>query len=96
MKRLYQQNEDESAIDITPMLDIVFIMLIFFVVMFQFVYSLLTGSRNEKLVNLGYSLSTYVYQIMSYLTFNTEEHPYPFSDWPKKETKIDSGGEVSK
>ena len=37
MKRLYQQNEDESAIDITPMLDIVFIMLIFFVVTSSFV-----------------------------------------------------------
>ena len=37
MKRLYQQNDDESAIDITPMLDIVFIMLIFFVVTTSFV-----------------------------------------------------------
>lgn len=37
MKRLYRQNEDESAIDITPMLDIVFIMLIFFVVTSSFV-----------------------------------------------------------
>lgn len=37
MKRLYRQNEDESAIDITPMLDIVFIMLIFFVVTTSFV-----------------------------------------------------------
>ncbi len=37
MKRLYRQNDDESAIDITPMLDIVFIMLIFFVVTSSFV-----------------------------------------------------------
>ena len=37
MKRIYQQNDDESAIDITPMLDIVFIMLIFFVVTTSFV-----------------------------------------------------------
>ncbi|MDH5368851.1 MAG: biopolymer transporter ExbD [Gammaproteobacteria bacterium] len=37
MKRLYRQNDDESAIDITPMLDIVFIMLIFFVVTTSFV-----------------------------------------------------------
>jgi len=37
MKRLYQQNDDDSAIDITPMLDIVFIMLIFFVVTTSFV-----------------------------------------------------------
>ena len=37
MKRLYQQNDDDSAIDITPMLDIVFIMLIFFIVTASFV-----------------------------------------------------------
>ena len=37
MKRLYRQNDDDSAIDITPMLDIVFIMLIFFVVTTSFV-----------------------------------------------------------
>jgi biopolymer transport protein ExbD len=37
MKRLYRQNEEESNIDITPMLDIVFIMLIFFVVTTSFV-----------------------------------------------------------
>lgn len=37
MKRIYQQDDDESAIDITPMLDIVFIMLIFFIVTTSFV-----------------------------------------------------------
>jgi len=37
MKRLYRSNDDDSAIDITPMLDIVFIMLIFFIVTTSFV-----------------------------------------------------------
>lgn len=37
MKRIYRQDDDESAIDITPMLDIVFIMLIFFIVTTSFV-----------------------------------------------------------
>jgi hypothetical protein len=32
---------------------------------------------------LGQALATYTYQIIRYLTFNTEERPFPFdSDWP--------------
>jgi len=37
MKRKYKRKKDESEINITPMLDIVFIMLIFFIVTTSFV-----------------------------------------------------------
>ncbi len=37
MRRTYQKPEEDSDIDITPMLDIVFIMLIFFIVTASFV-----------------------------------------------------------
>ena len=37
MKRRSRENDDESAIDLTPMLDVVFIMLIFFIVTSSFV-----------------------------------------------------------
>ncbi len=37
MRRRRQRNGDEAAIDITPMLDVVFIMLIFFIVTASFV-----------------------------------------------------------
>jgi len=57
--------------------------IIFAVIAFQFVLSLFTGTTNEKLVTLGQSLSTYLYQILTFLTFNSEQHPYPFSDWPQ-------------
>lgn len=59
--------------------------IIFAVIAFQFVLSLLTGKTNEKLVVLGQSLSTYLYQILMFLTFNSEQYPYPFSDWPTGE-----------
>ena len=36
-----------------------------------------------RLVKLGQSLSTYIYQILTFLTFNSNEHPYPFGAWPK-------------
>ena len=37
MRRIFKKKEEESAIDLTPMLDVVFIMLIFFIVTTSFV-----------------------------------------------------------
>jgi len=57
------------------------------VVVFQFLSVLFKGSTNPQLLALGQGLSIYTYQIMLYLTFNTEEHPYPLSAWPSKGIK---------
>ena len=51
-------------------------------VLFQFVTILLTGHANQNALRLGYNLSTYVYQVLQFQTFNTESRPFPFSDWP--------------
>ena len=37
---------------------------------------------HHDLAGFGQSLATYTYQIVMYLTFNTEEQPFPFADWP--------------
>lgn len=53
------------------------------VVVLQFFWVLFTGSRNENLLQLGQSLATYTYQVISYLTFVSEERPFPIdADWP--------------
>lgn len=52
------------------------------VIFFQFLSVLITSSKNEKLLSLGQSLSTFIYQIMTYLTFNSEVRPYPIGEWP--------------
>jgi len=48
----------------------------------QFVFSLVTGSDNQPLRKLGHSVSQFVYQTLQFLTYNSEEKPFPFSDWP--------------
>ncbi len=54
------------------------------VVVFQFLWVLFTAETNKQLTELGQSLATYTYQIMRYLSFNSEEKPFPFSaNWPK-------------
>ena len=56
-------------------------------VLFQFLFVLFSGEKNEKLLVLGQDLSQYIYQVMQYLTFNTDEKPFPFSDWPSVERR---------
>ena len=58
------------------------IFIILIVVVFQFGHKLLTGKLNEHLLPLGQSLSTYVYQILTYVTYVTEERPFPLGSWP--------------
>jgi hypothetical protein len=61
------------------------------VVIFQFLFTLFTGRVNQRLLEFGQSLSMYVYQVMRYLTYNSHEKPFPFSDWPT--TEDESGAE---
>lgn len=52
------------------------------VVVVQFFFKLLTGRANERLQNLGHKLAAYIQQIIRFLTFYTEDMPYPFGEWP--------------
>jgi hypothetical protein len=53
------------------------------VILLQFFHVLLTGEINDKLRHLGEQLARYTYQIVAYLTYNTENRPFPFDlDWP--------------
>ena len=50
---------------------------------FQFISRLITNRVNERLLKLGQQLSTYLYQLLLFFTFNSEERPYPFAAWPR-------------
>ena len=56
-------------------------LLLWLVVLLQVGSVLLTGSTNPNILGFGRSLSTYHYHILLFLTFNTEQLPFPFSDW---------------
>ena len=56
------------------------------VVIFQFLWVLFTAETNKQLTELGQSLATYSYQIMRYLSFNSDDKPFPIdAEWPKGE-----------
>ena len=58
------------------------------IVVLQFLHVLFTGKPNERLLDAGSSLAQYVYQVVEYLTFNTEVRPFPFdAEWPAPRRK---------
>lgn len=52
------------------------------VVLLQIVFVLVTGDRNDRLTAFGKSLSLFVYEIILYWTYNSEDKPFPFTSWP--------------
>jgi hypothetical protein len=57
---------------------------VFAVVVYQFLHVLLTGGdKDERIANLGGQLSVYVYKILQFQTFKTEDKPFPMADWPE-------------
>jgi len=52
------------------------------VVVFQFLTVLFSGEKNKKLLKFGNELSIYIFQILQYLTYNSDEKAFPLSDWP--------------
>lgn len=59
-----------------------------FIAIFQFIVVLFKGRTNERLIKFSQTLSTFIYEIMRFFMFNSEEKPYPFSPWPKGEPKV--------
>ncbi|MBL1141827.1 MAG: DUF4389 domain-containing protein [Proteobacteria bacterium] len=70
--------------------------LIWLVVIFQFLMKLITTELNEQLLDFSDSLNKYVSQILLYITFKSEERPFPFSPWPGSETKKSTRKKISK
>ncbi len=54
-----------------------------FVVILGFLWVLFSGEVNRQLQQVGQSLASYIYEIVRYLTFNSEQRPYPLGgEWP--------------
>ncbi len=45
-------------------------------------FSLFASAPQERLREFAHSLSQYIYQILQFLTYNSERKPFPFADWP--------------
>ena len=48
----------------------------------QFIFALVTGNDNTKLCQFGKGLSLYIQQVLFFVTYNSDEKAFPFSDLP--------------
>ncbi|MCI0652943.1 MAG: DUF4389 domain-containing protein [Methylococcaceae bacterium] len=55
--------------------------LLWAVVLLQILSSLITGSPNGNALKFGQTLSLYIYRILLFLTYNSDDRPFPFADW---------------
>jgi len=51
---------------------------------------LFSRDTNERLLDFSSDLSVYIYQILQFLTFNSEAKPYPFAVWPNGPEDLES------
>ena len=60
--------------------------------LFQFGYRLITGSDSGHLKNFTAKLNIFMFSTLNYLTFNSDDKPFPFNASPSKKDPTDSAG----
>jgi len=56
--------------------------IVWIVIAIQFIMTLFTNNVHKKTLDFSEHLNTYIHQTLSFLTYNSETKPYPFSSWP--------------
>jgi len=59
------------------------VFIIIVVTILQFVLDFILKTPNKNLMDFAKSLSSYVYEIICFLTYVSEKKPFPFTPWPK-------------
>ena len=62
--------------------------IIWLLVIFQFITKVFTGNLNQYLSNFSGGLTQFAFQILLYITFQSEERPFPFSPWPGDKNNV--------
>ena len=52
------------------------------IVTVQFLFVLLTNSPNENILRAASGFRNYMVQILDFITYRSEDKPFPFSDFP--------------
>lgn len=60
------------------------VILVWLVVVFQFITKLLTGELNRQVADFNGGLLRYISLMLGYVTFQSDDKPFPFSPWPEQ------------
>ena len=58
-----------------------------FVVLIQFGFLIITGKVNNNLKGFNKEVGLFIYDMIKYLSFQTDVKPFPFRDWPYDENQ---------
>jgi len=54
----------------------------------QVLSGLIAHEQNHPMKKMGKQISDYIYEILMFLTFNTEQRPFPYRGWGEKQEVI--------
>jgi hypothetical protein len=60
----------------------------------QFIFAVATGRDNANLRSFGAALAHFIHQALDFVSFNSEEKPFPFAAWPSAPDANVSEGEI--
>lgn len=64
-------------------LHVIFVPLMMILSIAQALFSVFTGDSNDNLKYVAASLELYIAQILKYISYNSEQKPFPFSSFPE-------------
>ena len=62
-------------------------LLVGIVLVMQFILVAFLGKTNDRLVRFTGDLNRFSYHVLQFLTWNSDDRPFPFSDWPGPENQ---------
>jgi hypothetical protein len=67
---------------------LIFVPVVIVMMTAQILFALITGESNRNLRGLGSVVQQYVSQVIDYITYNSNERPFPFSDFPEEDLSV--------
>lgn len=58
----------------------------FLTALYQFIHRLITGAPRANVREFSERLCAYLYAVLRYISFGTEERPWPYAPWPQEVT----------
>lgn len=71
-------------------------LLLALIALLQSVIAVVSGEPNEAIKDFGARLGIYLKQIAEFVSFESDEMPFPFSDWPERSEVKDDTGHVER
>ena len=85
------ENIKEPSIWVNFFLKVIYLIFLNFIIPFfgfitllQFLFSLGSKKPNDNLISFSKKISIYIYQIINFITYSSDERPWPFNAFPDK------------